>query len=278
MITIGIDIGGSTTKIIGVSGNTIFSPMIVKSGDPVSSLFGAFGKFISQNDISLSSVEKVMLTGVGASYISKPIYNIPTAKVREFLAIGLGGLYLSGLKRVIVCSLGTGTAIVKANGKDICHLGGTGVGGGTLIGLSKLILNIRDIDALINMALDGDLYNIDLKVGDISKEDLPGLSKETTAANFGKINDLAKPSDIALGIINMVFETIATSSVFAVKTSNIKKVVLVGNLSTIPQCKKIFTKLGQQFNINFIIPENSNFAIGLGAALAYTQEYEYMDI
>ena len=46
-ITIGIDIGGSQTKIIGVDAEGIKSPMLVKADDPITSLFGAFGKYFN---------------------------------------------------------------------------------------------------------------------------------------------------------------------------------------------------------------------------------------
>ena len=42
-IVIGIDVGGSTTKIVGVEDKKIKNPMFVKATDPVTSLFGAFG-------------------------------------------------------------------------------------------------------------------------------------------------------------------------------------------------------------------------------------------
>ena len=44
-MVIGIDVGGSTTKIIGVDKEGIKHPMIVKAEDPITSLFGAFGKY-----------------------------------------------------------------------------------------------------------------------------------------------------------------------------------------------------------------------------------------
>ena len=50
-VVIGIDVGGSTTKIIGVENKSIQSPMFVKATDPVTSLFGAFGKYIYDNGI-----------------------------------------------------------------------------------------------------------------------------------------------------------------------------------------------------------------------------------
>ena len=42
-IVIGIDVGGSTTKIVGINGEQIQSPMFITATDPVTSLFGAFG-------------------------------------------------------------------------------------------------------------------------------------------------------------------------------------------------------------------------------------------
>ena len=142
-ITVGIDIGGSTTKIIGIRGDEIITPMIVKANDPIASLFGAFGKFIDQNALSLGSIERIAITGVGSSHVDKSIYDIETIKVQEFLCNGYGGLHLSGLKSATIVSMGTGTAIVRACNGDIEHVGGTGVGGGTLLGLSNRMLNIR---------------------------------------------------------------------------------------------------------------------------------------
>ena len=38
-IVIGIDVGGSTTKIVGINGEQIQSPMFITATDPVTSLF-----------------------------------------------------------------------------------------------------------------------------------------------------------------------------------------------------------------------------------------------
>ncbi len=275
---IGIDIGGSTTKIIGISNGELIKPTMVRANDPVASLFGAFGKFINDNGLSLNDVERVMLTGVGASHISKPMYGLPTSKVEEFLANGLGGLHLSGLSKAVIVSMGTGTAIVKANEDKIEHIGGTGVGGGTIIGLANRMINIRDIQMIIKTAEEGELANIDLLVGDLTKSSLPGLPADTTASNFGRVNDLATHADIALGILNLVFQSIGMTAVFAVKNSSCKDVVLIGNLTTIPQCAQMFSTLGKLFDVNFIIPENSEFGTALGAALTVVNGRKYEDL
>ena len=95
-IVIGIDIGGSTTKIVGFDTaggrNTLIAPLFVKATDPITSIYGAFGKFLDVNGYSLSDIEKVMVTGAGSSYMSRPIYDLPCEKIAEFNSIGLGGL------------------------------------------------------------------------------------------------------------------------------------------------------------------------------------------
>ena len=136
-IIIGIDVGGSTTKIVGFDGTRLLSPQLVKATDPIASIYGAFGKFTSENKIALSGIERVMITGVGSSFVDTDIYGLKTVHVNEFNATGRGGLYLSELNEAIIVSMGTGTAIVHADGKNYTHLGGTGIGGGTLIGLAK---------------------------------------------------------------------------------------------------------------------------------------------
>lgn len=269
-VILGIDVGGSTTKIVAFDHNKkLISPMFVKANDPLTSLYGAFGKFTDTNGISLSDIEKITVTGVGSGFINKPLYGIDCEHISEFDCIGLGGLYLSGLERAIVVSMGTGTAIVRAeNDKEPVYLGGTGVGGGTLIGLSKQLIGVSDIEAIVELAKDGDLSNVDLMVSDITRKDLPGMSSNLTAANFGKLSDLASKSDLALGLINMIFESVAMLSLFASRASNIENIVMTGNLTTLDQAKPIFDSLTKIFGVNFIVPEMSNFSTVIGSALS----------
>lgn len=267
-MVIGIDVGGSTTKIVGLLDNKLYSPLLVKANDPVASIFGAFGKFINVNGLTLDDIEHVMITGVGSSYIDQPLYGIPTTKVDEFRAIGKGGLFLSTLSRAIVVSMGTGTAYIMADEKVEIHMGGTGVGGGTLLGLSNKMLNVRHFDDLIAMAEGGNLAHIDLNIGDITQDQIAGLPPETTASNFGKISDLASKADTALGIINLVFQTIGMLAVFATRIYNTQDVVLTGNLTTVPQAQAIFDMLHRMYQVEFHIPPNAEFATATGAALS----------
>ena len=123
---IGIDVGGSTTKIVGFPDERMTSPLFVKANDPLASVYGALGKFVAENGVALSEIEKILVTGVGQAFLTAPLYAVPTAKVNEFTAIGLGGLYLTGLSEAIIVSMGTGTAFVDADADGARHLGGTG--------------------------------------------------------------------------------------------------------------------------------------------------------
>lgn len=279
-IVIGIDVGGSTTKIVGFAApetsaaeHKLIAPIFVNANDPITSIYGAFGKFLDENNLELSDISKVMITGAGASHITKPIYGLPCQLIEEFESIGRGGLYLSGLSRAIVTSCGTGTALCYAEKKgesyDIRYLGGTGVGGGTLVGLSKKLLDMNNVDHISALAEEGSLNRVDLKISDLTRSDIvPGFSDTMTASNFGKISDLATKSDIAYGIINMVFETIGMVSRFAAQNFGIRDIVLTGNLSGVKQAAPLFDTLNKMFDLNFMIPENSRFGTVIGAALA----------
>ena len=106
-LVIGIDVGGSTTKIVGLKAGQILSPMFITAADPITSLFGAFGKYIYDNGITLGDIEHVMLTGVGSSGVTTPIYGLPTSKVGEFESDGLGAKYAVKTDPIMVLSMGS---------------------------------------------------------------------------------------------------------------------------------------------------------------------------
>lgn len=275
---IGIDIGGSTTKIVGFDNKSMISPLLVRANDPIASVYGALGKFLNTNSLKIEDIDRVMITGVGSSFINSRLFGIPTGRIDEFMAIGLGGLFLSNLNEAIIVSMGTGTALVKAENNTAVHLGGTGVGGGTLLGLSSRMLNVRHFEELIEAANGGDLSHVDLTIGDISKEAMETLPSETTASNFGKISDLVTTSDLAMGIINLVFQTIGMIAVFNTRIDNIKDVVLTGNLTNVPQSENIFKQLSKLYDVNFTTPQNAEYATAVGAAICFSQNVNFKEV
>lgn len=276
-IVLGIDVGGSTTKIVGFRKEgksfSLIPPQFVRAADPITSIYGAFGKFTMQNDLSLSEIDRIMMTGVGSTFLTGPLYEgLDCHLVPEFGSVGRGGLYLAGIHEAIVVSMGTGTALVHAkheNGEtEVEYLGGTGVGGGTLVGLSHKMLGVDTVEHIEQLCEGGDLENVDLRIRDISSKNLyPGVNTELTASNFGKLSDLANKHDIALGISNMVGEIIGMLAVFAARSYHLKDVVLTGNLTTIEPICRVFPVLENTFGIRFLIPKNAQFATVIGAAL-----------
>ena len=271
-IVIGIDVGGSTTKIIGIDKDEIQYPMLVKAEDPITSLFGAFGKYIYDNGISLGDIEKVMLTGVGSAYVNQPLYGLPTARTDEFLANGLGAHYSSQLKNLIVVSMGTGTSFVKVEDDLIQHIGGIGIGGGTILGLSRLLLKTQDVHQVVTLAEKGVIEHVDLQIKDICNAPLPGLPLDATASTFGKANTNTAQEDVALGIIHMVLQSIGQSVILAALNSPIKDFVLIGNLAKLPQCSEIFPRMEDMYGCRFHIPQYAEYRTALGAALAYVNK------
>lgn len=269
-IILGIDIGGSTTKIVGLSpSGQLISKMMVRAYDQVTSLYGALGNYVSTNDLSLSDVEKIFITGVGSSYLNGNIYGIPTVRIEEFSATARGGLALANTNEAVVVSMGTGTAFIHAIGKEYSHIGGSGVGGGTIIGLGKLLTGSTDFENICSLAEEGSLRNVDLSVGDISKNEIEKLGTEITAANFGNICDCVNERDISLGLINMVLQTIITMAAFACRGLNVHRIILTGALTKMKKLPEIIEICKSLYPLEFIIPDNAVFATAVGAALHY---------
>ena len=121
MHTICADLGSTTTKIIEVDeNNKIINKNIYQKEEPKILL----KDFIENNNIKQENIEAIVTTGVGRIE-EKEYSKIPVVYIDEFKSIGLGGLISSNKEKVIVASIGTGTAFIKANKNEIEHLGGS---------------------------------------------------------------------------------------------------------------------------------------------------------
>ena len=66
------------------------------------------------------------------------------------------------------------------------------------------------------------------------------------------------PSDY--GMIGML-------AIFAARARGIKDIVLTGNLAQVPQAEMTFGVLNNMFSMNFLMPENRQYATVIGTAL-----------
>jgi len=267
IMIVGIDIGSTTTKAVGVQNGVIVQTVKTRAFDAVTSATGAFGKMIMESRAKISDVEKIIVTGAGSLKINSEIFGIPTSKIDEIEAIGIGGMFLSKRDNIIITNIGTGTSVIEATKEKITHLGGTGVGGGTIIGLAKELIKTQTFDNILNLADKGDLTQVDLLIEDISDLEISFLDRKATAANFGKMLDTARKEDIALAIINLVYQVIGVISMFAAKSRGHDIVLITGNGSKNRIGRKILEEVSRMYGINFIFPIEAEFATAIGAAL-----------
>lgn len=267
-MTIGIDAGISATKIVGIKDGEIVAAARIKTGNSAVTLNAAIEDFLCEKNLYKQDVKRVVLTGVGASYIKENLCGLPTLHATEFSADCLGAKHLTKLERMMVVSMGSGTTLLEYSNGEAKHIGGLGMGGSTLVGLSKLLLQTDNIAHVSEMAKEGDISNIDLQIGDISDEEIPGLPAYATAALFGKVKSTASQNDIATGLINTVVQTIASAAILAARNTGIKDFVMIGTLTLLPQCREVFNMMEKLYNVRFHTPKHAEYATAIGAALS----------
>ena len=65
---LGIDIGGTTTKIVGLDHTgALLSTLRVQAEDPVTSLYGAFGSYLTQNRLKYYGYTNTKVLEAGAT-------------------------------------------------------------------------------------------------------------------------------------------------------------------------------------------------------------------
>ncbi len=262
---VGLDIGASMAKAVVIDKNLkIIDRCIIPVDKPKTTALKILSGFLSR-----FAVQAVAVSGGGSRLIDNKILGLPVRRINEIKAIGLGGLLLSQRDKGLVVSAGTGTALVAAyeKGKIVKHVGGTGVGGGTILGLSRRILNIVEFEVLENIALKGNSNRVDLTVGDIVGGSVGIMPAEATASNFGKLTRNSSINDVAAGIFNMVSQTIGVITAMAAKAYNLEdSVVIVGMLAKSRLFSKIVRETTELFGIKALIPENCELFGALGAA------------
>jgi len=259
---LGIDLGASSADFVLFRGREIVKK---KSLPPVS--LEELPKRLTELGFPINRAHLIAITGGKSPRAKKSYYGIPVRKVGEISAIGEGGLFVSGKKKALVVSLGTGTCIVEAAKGKSMHCAGTGVSGGTLIGLSKRMLGVSDWKKLARLAKKGSLKKVDLLVKDITGEGIGKLPGSATASNFAKQGKAAR-KDIALGIINLVAEVNAVAIALASEKSGNRAIVLTGKLLSIPIFRRRLLAGLKTLGAKAIVPHNYGIAAALGACVS----------
>ncbi|MCD8138590.1 MAG: hypothetical protein LUE17_02220 [Planctomycetaceae bacterium] len=268
-IRIGLDLGSSVVKVAALSGSDVVATAKMDN-DPAASPDSQLEALLAHAALDLADVDGIVLTGVGARRIAGgTMHNRPAGFVEEFAATARGGLELAGRDRAVVASMGTGTAFLYAADGAVRHLGGSGVGGGTVMGMCRRLYGLHSFEEVVAAAGKGDLNRVDTRIKDIASDAYLNLPPDLTSSNFGKALTEAGDDDMVLGIVNMVLETAGVMAVLSCRATGAPCAILTGSLLRLPQAGPTYRTFSDNFGVEFIIPSHAAFATAIGAALLF---------
>lgn len=137
----------------------------------------------------------------------------------------------------LLVNIGSGVSLIEVigNGK-FERIIGTHLGGGTILGLARLLTGCTSYDEFLELSERGNTLAIDLTVGDIYGElgyTKHGLPASTTASSFGKVSSSKlsdyKAEDLAAALLNAFTYNIGQISYFVSKLSGLKRIFFRGS-------------------------------------------------
>jgi type II pantothenate kinase len=224
-------------------------------------------------ELELSPHSEVQVGVTGGQYRSLPdhVAGYRVQKVDEMCAVGWGGLSLAGVDRGLVVSAGTGTAMVHATRASCQHVTGSAVGGGTLLGLCRLILGTADVAEIDRLAMAGDAAGVDVMLREAVGGEIGKLPAEANAVNLGKLACGMDPTreDLAAGLVRLVAQVISVIAINAARAEGLQKTILIGHLMDLTSIRREVALVGRFYEWTFTIPEKpgSGTAMGVLAAL-----------
>ena len=277
-LRVGLDFGLTTTDAVawpGPAGAPLGEPLghaTLQRPGPADT--GVLARALRELGVEPADVARLAVTGGRSRTLPEAWSGVPLVKVAEPEAIGRGGLALAGLRRALVISCGTGTAMVMAD-RDLGtyrHVSGTAVGGGTLVGLGHALLGERDAQALADLAADGDASGVDTTLGEVLGGGVGDLPPEATAVNLGRLVDLAGPparADLAAGLVAMVAQVIALLAINAARAHDLADVIATGRLAQLAPVSATFDAVADLYRRpRFVVPPAGARATAMGAVLA----------
>ena len=266
---ISIDFGITVTDIIKRDNDVILHEMTLSKEEPSPSLLSQlFSDINFKSDVNLLAV-----TGGKHLNLGDKIESTKIVHVNEIDAVGEGAMNLSGLSGknpIIIVSAGSGTACILAQDGNFMHCSGTGVGGGTVLGLSKLLLGTTDPIEIAKLAKEGNESGVDLILEDVVSGPIGELPSDTTAVNFGKISKIdseISKQDIAAGIVNLVGQTAARIATSVATTFKASEIVVVGRSPSFNGLKNSLEQAASIMGFSPYFPKNGEYASALGALL-----------
>ncbi len=200
--------------------------------------------------------------------------------VNEFAAWGAGSTALLrdqlgqdiGAGRHLVVSVGTGTSVMLVDGMSVTRVGGTALGGGTVVGLGSLLTGVSTFARIAELATQGRRRNVDLLVSDIYRAGEIPLTGDLTAASFGKLSlGGAEPpaaADLAHALMGLVGENIALLCGGLAAAAQVRRIVFGGStLRSNPALQDVLREITRAVGREPVFLTSGEHAGALGALL-----------
>ena len=231
---------------------------------------------LAAGGVKLEALASLAVTGGQHSTLPTRLGATTVVGVPEIFAIGRGGQALGipegddPASPILVVSAGSGTAVISARGATYTHVTGTGVGGGTLLGLGRLLLGTNDACDIDAMAWRGDANGVDLALRDVVSGPIGALPPDATAVNFGRLarqETFAQPDDLAAALMTLVGQVIAITAINAARAQQIERIVVTGHMADMPSFRRVIDRVGQYYGMELLLPARAGFGTALGAML-----------
>ena len=225
-------------------------------------------EIISLVDIDITEISQIVVTGGKSNELNESFKGVNLTKISETDAIGYGTkeIYKIENEPFITLSCGTGTACIHHQDGQFSYVGGIAVGGGTISGLSKAILDSSSLEEITDLALKGNRKNIDLLIGDVVNE-IGILNSNVTASNFAKLKDsnIFSKEDMSHSILNMVGEIIGTIGYLNAGLFGINNIHFLGRVSLNKVVKNSILERLKLANIKGLFEDNREYGTVIGA-------------
>lgn len=259
---IGIDAGASLWKIVRLG------------EDPEMEILPAGALDEIERRIGEWVPEEVRVTGGGAARLADALGGVPVRQVSEFEAWARGASYLAEQAgwtlppRYLLVSLGTGTSMLEIDGREVRRVGGTALGGGTLLGLARLLCGTESFAEAVALAARGQRGRVDLLVRDVYPEGDIALPPDLTASNFAKLAS-REPADLAHALMGLLGENIGIASGAVAHARSLETLVFGGSsLEANPPLQEILRLTVQMMGREALLLPDGAFCGALGAALS----------
>jgi type II pantothenate kinase len=258
--TLGVDAGASLCKL------ALFSDGLRTA------LFPSTELSLVRAQVESWNPQRVVATGGGAARIERELAGRPVWRVAEFDAWASGAPLLARREGVtlpetyLLVSLGTGTSILLVQADRVERVGGSALGGGSMLGLARLVMDVPSFEQLVALAARGDRRGVDLLVGDIYDDESIPLPPDLTAASFGKLTS-TRPEDLAHALVGLVGENIGLICGGLARATEAEAIVYGGStLTGNPALGQILTVMAQAFGRACHILGDGAFCGAVGAA------------